>query len=492
VLEHLETEILTRTRLLEETGGQDTPPPLVLITTAHSDPRRLQAVADLGIGLNVSVVVLGPWPAGITCQITADGQISSVLGNHAPDWIAALAGLRIFTAGTDDTRQLLALLSQRPTSSGPEPSSEVTGQPPTHPTPNCHTTLAPPRIPAAPPPEAPARQESRDPRPASPPGDAIHRDPVPSDIEARLTPPAPRTPTPGTTGSAPRQHQARPVHVTVIGRLQVRYRPSAGEAVDLTIALAPRQRDIVVYLALHPDGVRRETLTAALWPDAPRDRPYNSLHTTLSQMRRAVRKATDNTVDSLTVNKGGYYALHPDVVDVDLWQMYDALHARRHAPSEQELAAALHQIVRLYRGELAEAVAGEWIDAPREALRRDVLDALAELTRIVREGNPERALELLEQARHLDPHSEAIYRDILRTQARLGYQDAIPRTLALLRTALAEVDARPTADTLALAASMQRTGTAARAQAPSTGSGRSSSGAALSARDPDRSGQNGT
>jgi DNA-binding SARP family transcriptional activator len=280
------------------------------------------------------------------------------------------------------------------------------------------------------------------------------------------------------------------VHIAVIGRLQVHYQPATGEPVDLTEALAPRQCDIVVYLALHPDGVRRETLTAALWPDAPGDRPYNSFHATLSQMRRAIRKATDNHVDTLTVSQDGYYALHPDVVDLDMWHMNDALHARRHAATERERTAALHQIAQLYRGDLAETVNGDWIDAPREALRRDVLDVLAGLIRIVRENDPEHTLELLEQARHLDPHNEAIYRDIIRAQAQLGYHDSIPRTLSLLRTALAEVDTEPTASTLALATEMQSTDTPASMRTPRTRSGRPSSNAAVPPR-PRQSGQNG-
>ncbi|MBC9719428.1 hypothetical protein H9Y04_43655 [Streptomyces sp. TRM66268-LWL] len=49
---------------------------------------------------------------------------------------------------------------------------------------------------------------------------------------------------------------------------------------------------MLAYLALHRRGVRREVLAAALWPDAPSDRPYTSLHATVSQLRRALRSAT--------------------------------------------------------------------------------------------------------------------------------------------------------------------------------------------------------
>jgi DNA-binding SARP family transcriptional activator/uncharacterized protein YukE len=519
-LDQLEATILTRTRLLEETGGQHTADPLVLIATAPTDSHRLQAVTDLGAGLSIVVVVLGDWPAGITCYITTDGRISDIHGGHSSGWTAALVGLRVFTAGVDATQELLALLghtSPVPTPSGstapelsPDKPSAVTarvnlGETAAHPdNPSAASSspaLAQPlpaRTPTGPPEFDSSTLDGQIAQRLTPDSNLNLSTPPVQDIRGRLAAdPAVQTPAPRRSdGSTPqpsaphRNHRSRPVRIVVIGRLQVHYHPTDGEPVDLTEALAPRQCDIVVYLALHADGVRRETLTAALWPDAPGDRPYNSFHATLSQMRRAIRKATDNHVDTLTVSQDGYYALHPNMVDVDLWHMNDALHARRHAATERERTAALHQIAQLYRGELAETVHGDWIDAPREALRRDVLDALAVLIRIVRENDPEHTLELLEQARNLDPHNEAIYRDIIRTQAQLGYHDSIPRTLALLRTALAEVDTEPSANTLALAAERQRIDTSTGKQAPRTGSGRPSSNAPVPPR-PRQSGHNG-
>src|ERR1700738_3236529 len=94
----------------------------------------------------------------------------------------------------------------------------------------------------------------------------------------------------------------------------------------------------------------------------------------------------------------------------------------------------------------------EWIQTAREAIRRDAIDAVAALARALVEDDPQQTLDLLEIARAFDPHNEALYRDIMRLQERLGQLDAIPRTLTLLTTRLAEIDDRPTEQAISLAA----------------------------------------
>jgi DNA-binding SARP family transcriptional activator len=98
----------------------------------------------------------------------------------------------------------------------------------------------------------------------------------------------------------------------------------------------------------------------------------------------------------------------------------------------------------------------EWIETAREAIRRDAIDAVAALARALVEDDPQQTLDLLEVARAFDPHNEALYRDIMRLQERLGQLDAIPRTLTLLTTRLAEVDNRPTEQAIALAARLRQ------------------------------------
>jgi DNA-binding SARP family transcriptional activator len=240
----------------------------------------------------------------------------------------------------------------------------------------------------------------------------------------------------------------------VLGQLHISYTPNGTPPVDLAAALTARPREVVLYLAAHREGAQTSMIANAIWPGATPPRPSNVFHSTLSQLRRCVRALVEDEIAELIVHRDGRYHLNPDLVGVDLWRLTTALHAARTATGN-ERAAMLQEVVDLYRGDLAQDYTGEWLDEPRETLRRDVIDAHAALIKATRQHDPARALGLLERARQLDPLNEAIYRDIMRMQSRLGHFDAISRTLRLLRTALADIDARPSTSTETLAVHLQ-------------------------------------
>ena len=186
-----------------------------------------------------------------------------------------------------------------------------------------------------------------------------------------------------------------------------------------------------------------------IWPDAPASRPANSFHATLSQLRRAMREAAASgpLLPDLVIHHDSHYELNREVVSADLWRLQTALETRG-IPGQR--LATLSDVPELYNGDLAADLTATWLEAPREALRRDVLDAFSVLTHAIGDSDPERALTLLERARQLDPYNEAIYCDIARAQARLGQSDAVTRTLRLLTAALTEIDERPNPETVAL------------------------------------------
>lgn len=101
---------------------------------------------------------------------------------------------------------------------------------------------------------------------------------------------------------------------------------------------------MLAFLALHREGIRRESLTGAVWPDAPRDRPANSFHATLSQLRRSLRAATHSTVSEITRHSDAHYRLDARQVRVDLWLLRVELDAtRRSIEDENERHAALRR-----------------------------------------------------------------------------------------------------------------------------------------------------
>lgn len=234
---------------------------------------------------------------------------------------------------------------------------------------------------------------------------------------------------------AKRPTNTTPLDLHVLGRIRL-----LSNSADITDLITAKQREVIVHLALHPDGVRRDSIVTDIWPDASGPRPQNSFHATLSQLRRALRTA--NTVENIVTSTDGHYALNPDVVDVDLWRLRRMLHA---APK----AAALTHITNLYHGELAEEVTAEWLLTPRESVRRDVLDGLNDIMNNC-EIKPEDRLKILEHMRRLDRYNESVYQEIIRTQRSLGREEAIPRTVALLAASLTEIGETPTRETTAL------------------------------------------
>lgn len=489
-LDAMEAALLTRTRhAIEETESQHKPASLVLLAspTPHAE-RCLQAVLDNGSTLGLAGVLLGQWRPGATVRVRHDGTVSAT----SPGLGDALADTRLFSLPATDATELLAVLRD---AEGPadlatpdHATSGLTGEDlapaaddhdvgPTPPVPEQRSVDEMTQLESTRPPE----QEDNQQTPPTPSLQLLDVQPIPVDVPpkgpASATPdddtddrrtaaedvkpaadqaPAaeePRKPDNG-DGAAPQ----RPLVVRVLGRLHLALRGEEGDR-ELSGALTPKQRELLVYLALHPHGVRREVLNEAVWPDSRPPRPYNSFHNTLSMLRRALTDATDGRIN-LVLNDDGRYQLNDELVVVDYWQLQHALQAPR--PPDAEAQAQLHDAIELYQGDLAEDLLVPWIEPFREATRRDVLDALGALIRAHGDSDPETMLMLLERTRRLDRYNEGVYRDIIRTQARLDQYAAIPRTLALLATTLDEIGQRPSPDTLNLADFLQRRGSTRR------------------------------
>ena len=481
VLDEAEVELITRTRLLEQTGGQGALPPWVILAESGMRQQgRLQAIADNGAGLGVLVLVIGVWPAGLTCHVDHDGRISDAHGPGSEQ----LVGTQAFTALAGDVRQILDLLATIP---APRLAGMSNSRPPAppvhHPKPGPQSAeastrnvapavqlgsiadrLNPPATPAIADALRTARASHTDleivaPRPG--PGSAASS--APQTIQQRLSTTSPKVDQPdretepaGRDTTADTVTEVTPIQLTVFGSPSLLWypQPAASEpkadrpqqrAQDITSVLQPRSVQLLVLLALHPDGITRDTLISTLWGADTPTRPTNALHTALSRLRQAVTEATNGAVPGLVNIHSGRYRLDPAMVVVDYWRFAAAVTARRTAASNGARLTAYHEIVNSYQAPVAEGLHCEWIEPVREAIRRDALDAVAALARALVDSDPQQTLDLLEIARTFDPYNELLYRDIMRLQGKLGQIDAIPRTLHLLTTRLVEIGETPSA-----------------------------------------------
>ncbi|WP_116052072.1 BTAD domain-containing putative transcriptional regulator [Amycolatopsis palatopharyngis] len=411
--------------------------PTVLIAAPPREPGRQARLRHLLDNHSpVSALLLGQWRAGVTVYVTAAGIISAT----DPGLGEPLRGTRAFTLPETATRELLAFLRATQPAEGasgePEPAPRQSAtSPQVEPPQPDHARAGPDRLEIT----------------SGPPAPQV------SPVEAGEPAGEPRTLSPSTAETT--EETPAPLVLTVFGApaLYWRHGPAqpAAEPRDLSGELSSRPVELLVYLAVHPAGVPREGIVDALWPDAPPRNPASVLRTVLSRIRRALDTATGGELGELVLVEHGQYRLDPAVVEVDYWGFAGAVTARRAATTPQRRTDACEAIVAHYGGLLAEGVDGEWLVAARESTRRDALDAVAALARARVEADPDYTLDLLETARAFDPHNELLYRDIMRLQHALGWHEAISRTLTLLRTRLAELDATPTTDTVDLAARLR-------------------------------------
>ncbi len=101
-----------------------------------------------------------------------------------------------------------------------------------------------------------------------------------------------------------------------------------------------------------------------------------------------------------------------------------------------------------YRGELVEGADYDWALTDREDLRRQAVTAASRLADLHQQaGNPQRALDVLEQAVRWDPYNEQLYQQIMRIQAQLGRVEEIRRTYRRLELRMADLDDDPSEPT---------------------------------------------
>jgi DNA-binding SARP family transcriptional activator len=412
-------------------------PRVTLIAAAEPGlARRLAGILDAGRRTGTAAVLLGTWPAGVTCQVAADGTVTAVTPPN-PD----LDGTRLFTLGAAEAAAIAGVLQEAggsPPASRPGPSASTPagGQPP-------QAAGSAPRIGYLTAPEAP-------PRPARLPGPV----PDPPTSTAAAEQPEPGTPPPGD----------RPVQLAVLGPLRI---TAAGQEVAGGMRKA---RELLAFLAVQqPDGASGEAISEALWPESEPGRAARQRNLALRKARELLRTATGLPEPRWILNASGRYRLDPALIGTDLEAFGEALEATRSASGDARLATC-RRAVALYRGELAEGAGYEWAEPYAETARRRALDAWTTIAEILQPSDPGQALSALETALSHDPYNEYLYVRIMRLQAAAGRPEAVRRTLGLLESKLTDLGLTPSSQARQAAAALL-------AAAPAPGQPRPASGA---------------
>jgi len=405
-------------------------PAVVLITSPAHGGQRLAGLLDAGRHAGLAGIVLGAWPPGATCHVTADGQAASA--------DPALDGAQLFHLDAGTAAGLAGLLQQAhgTAAGGHDNPAPVPGGPPAAWGHDAH----PPGYPTPPPAPAAGTDASWPPGQRTPAG-------------AAGSPPARRPRSAVIPGHHQRSQAEQVIRVEILGPVRI-----TAKGRELQGGLR-KARELAAFLALHPDGASGEAISEALWPGSPPGYGTRQRSLALRKLRVMLRAATGLAAPMLITLSGGRYRLDPTYIATDTADFQAALEQARTATSDGACLAACQEAASLYRGPLAEGESYEWAEPYAETARRRALDAWTRIAELVEPAHPDQALAALETALGHDPYNEYLYQKIMRLQATAGHPDAVRRTLNLLETRLTELGITPSAQTRHVAASLLGTHT---------------------------------
>jgi DNA-binding SARP family transcriptional activator len=421
-LSTLEVEQAHRLRLLQDHDTADVTgylhadpaeplPTVVLVVDLNQDgsgwEQRLAAVLEVGQRLAIGALLLGPaGEVAPTLILGADATIQAIQPDSS---LPDLAGALVFTLGPDDTAELLPVLGVR-LGTEPEPSGHQASAP---------TDAAPPA--AVPEAEvAPTSQVAAD---------------------------------------------RRPIRVRCLGPLRIEL-----DGAEVRTGMRTKARELLAFLLLHPAGVGREVAIEALWPEMDAARSAERAKDALKSLRQTLRAATGQSGATVIELVSDRWHVNPDLVDCDVWHFQSALAAATGAADDQAKLDALTRAAEIYAGTLLQDAGYEWVEEPREELRRQAADVAGRLAELREQaGDLDGALGALEDGARWDAYNEELYQRIMRLQARMGRLDAVRRTYTRLRDRLADLGVDPDESTERLLQELRRSGVA-----DADGKGRSS------------------
>lgn len=219
------------------------------------------------------------------------------------------------------------------------------------------------------------------------------------------------------------------------------------------VVLNNKEISILTFLALHPAGIPRDEIIAALWtnPDGTNNGSPETFRSTVYHARTRIRTATGEAKKMYVTNRGTRYLLDPADVTTDLARFTKHLDTANRTRDEAERITALEAAIDSYRGHLASGIYADWLIVDREAESRRFGDACARLADLSVDTRPEFALHTLERAVADADCNQELYAKIMRVQARLGRHAEMWKTLRLLEVRLAALDDEPDRDLYELA-----------------------------------------
>lgn len=267
------------------------------------------------------------------------------------------------------------------------------------------------------------------------------------------------------------------------GRAEVRLLAAIPSIVGLQMDLPPKRArrsvELIAYLGVHaPDPVTGDRLRTRVLGSADADAAAKTLFNTAGAARRALGTGPDGGPLLPPATRTGHYRISPHVT-VDALRASDLIAAGLAAPDAGESIELLREGLALVKGEpLSGVLTGyEWwrAEGHERRLSDRIVDGTCALVRIATgSGDVDLARWAVDQARKVEPYSEALTRAAMQVAAAAGDarrlhlewreclrqvddldpggtpSDVTERLYAALRAQLGSGGMRPTSDPAAL------------------------------------------
>ena len=195
-----------------------------------------------------------------------------------------------------------------------------------------------------------------------------------------------------------------------------------GRTVSASVWRSQRAFQVLVYLALHPQGATREELIELFWPGRRARAARQNFHPTLSYVRSALPRAAAAPIE----RSGETYRLSRAYsMTCDAWEIERAFADAKQARDPAERLASLERAAALAHAPFLQGFYGDWA-VELQARMRDRLEKLhldlGELA--ARRGDFDSAIDCFRRASELDEFRESTRLALMEALVRAGNRPA--------------------------------------------------------------------
>ena len=225
-----------------------------------------------------------------------------------------------------------------------------------------------------------------------------------------------------------------------------------GETLGVERWGSAKARELLLFLACHPEGCTREQVGVALWPEASSAQLRNVFHVTLHRLRKALDRS-----GWIVVEGERYRIAAPLELDADLFER-EVTAVRGELARGGAAIERMRSAIAMYQGDfLAGEMFGDWHLERRDQLARLCVEgSLALGDRLVEAERWQEAADAYRAVLDRDPLHEASYRQLMRCMTHIGERTQALRLYQRLSDTLrAELATTPAAETVRLYQQLQ-------------------------------------